>query len=232
MANEKDASEASTKLQDIIYKLEVDAAGIASLAEWKGTKLEETAIGLLPTARSVVVLAMEIYREILDHASIGKRIDDVPTGDLLVSNVEYIKSQLTKAAFEVAKASHRIGLKALPLASGLSWNRRLLMAVFSYRHAAQAAGLGNIGRHSLLITPDFGPRVRLSCCLTEVVLKPTTTKTIYECGGCHICIENCPAGALANPQGNEPYHINKFACQLYAAGHFCSECVRLCPAGR
>ena len=48
-----------TALADFISKLDVDAVGIVSLAEWKGTKLEETALRLLPQAHSVVVLAME-----------------------------------------------------------------------------------------------------------------------------------------------------------------------------
>jgi len=233
MSNKKETSTATTELQNLISKLEVDAVGIASLDEWKGTKLEETALRLLPEARSVVVVAMEVYREILDHASVGKKVDGAPMRDLLERHAEFLAGQLIKAVYDVAKATHRMELKALPLpAIGCPLDRRFLKAVFSYKHAAQAAGLGTISRHSLLITTDFGPRVRLSCCLTEAVLKPTTTKIIYECGGCHICIENCPAGALANPQGDEPYRINKFACSSFRAISGCSECMRLCPAGR
>ena len=50
--------------QDLIPELDVNAVGVVSLAEWKGTKLEETALKLLPQAHSVVVLAMEIYPEV------------------------------------------------------------------------------------------------------------------------------------------------------------------------
>ncbi len=233
MAKEKDASGASTKLQDLIFKLEVDAVGIASLDEWRGTKLEETALRLLPTARSIVVLAMEVYREILEQVALNKKIECALMSDLYNSHVEFIHSRVTEAVYDVAKASHGMGMRALPLpARGLPVNERLLTAVFSYKHAAQAAGLGNIGRHSLLITPKFGPRVRLAGCLTEAVLQPTTAKEIQECGDCHICIDNCPVGALATPQGDEPYHINKFACRSFTAGagYLCSECLRLCPA--
>lgn len=230
---EKDAKQASVDLQGFISRLEVDTVGIASLDDWKGTKLEETALKLLPSARSVVVLAMEVFPEILEHLSIGKRIDHAPMRDLLQSHAEYLNSRLTKAAYDVAKALHRTRLKAFPLAArGLPLDFRRFTSVFSYKHAAQAAGMGNIGRHSLLITPDFGPRVRLSGCLTEAVLKPTTPGKLWECGQCHICIDNCPAGALENPQGDEPYRINKFACNAFRAGDYCSECLRLCPASR
>ena len=223
-----------TALQDLIPKLEVDAVGIASLAEWKGTKLEETALRLLPQARSVVIFAMEIYPEILDLTSPGRMMGTASTHDVLARNADFLSGRLTKAAYDVTKAFRDSGLKALPLpALGCPQDTRFLEAVFSYKHAGQAAGLGKIGWHSLLITPGFGPRVRLSCCLTEAELEPTNTNMTIECDSCGICLDNCPAGALSNPQASEQYAINKFACSsFYNASGGCAECMRLCPAGR
>ena len=234
MINEKDISKVSTELQDRISKLEVDAVGIASLDEWKDTKLEETALRLLPEARSVVVLAMEIYPEILALTSPERITGAASLNDLLVSNAGYLSGRLTRAAYDVAKASHSLGLKTLPLpAAGCPLDTRFLEAVFSYKHAAQAAGLGRIGHSSLLITPDFGPRVRLSSCLTEAVLEPKKIELVDECQECSICIDNCPAGALSEPQGDEPYAINKFACSSFrSASGGCSDCIRVCPAGQ
>jgi len=77
--------------------------------------------------------------------------------------MDFINGRLTKAAYDVAKVSRRNGLKSLPLsAAGCPTDAIFLQAVFSYKHAAQAAGLGYVGRSSLLVTPDFGPRVRLA----------------------------------------------------------------------
>jgi len=221
-------------LQDLLSKLDVDAVGVASLAEWKGTKLGESALRLLPEARSVVVLAMEIYPEILAHASPGKIMGTASMGDLLARNTDFLSSRLTKAAYDVAKASRSAGLKALPLpATGCPLDERFLEAVFSYKHAGQIAGLGKMGWHSLLITPDFGPRVRLSCCLTEAELEPTKTESTLQCESCGICLDNCPAGALAKPQAGELYTINKFACCSFRnASGGCAECMRVCPEGR
>ena len=225
----------STILPDLISQLDVDAVGVASLAEWKGTKLEEKALRLLPQARSVLVLAMEIYPEILDLTSPGRMMGAASTNDLLGRNAEFIAGRLTKAAYDVAKAFRSSGLKALPLpASGCPLDTRFLKAIFSYKHAGQAAELGKIGWHSLLITRDFGPRVRLSCCLTEAILEPTNAEIMtVECDSCGICVEKCPAGALTIPQDGEPYAINKFACcSFQGASGGCSECMRLCPMGR
>lgn len=225
---------ASNALETFIAKLDVDARGIISIAAWKGTRLEQTALALLPKARSVVVFAMEVYREIVDLALPGKTMGVASMNDLLDANADFLAARLTRAAYDTARASHELGLKALPLpAKGCPFDARFLQAVFSYKHAAQAAGLGNIGKHSLLVTPAFGPRVRLSCCLTEALLEPTMGGTPWKCAGCDICIENCPAGALAEPQPGEPYSMNKFACFSFrSASGGCAECMRLCPAGR
>jgi len=235
MSSERKTATENSALRKLISELEVDAVGIASLAEWKGTRLEEIALRLLPETRSVVVFAMEIYSEILDLTSPERITGAASLYDLLVRDADYLSGRLTKAAYDVAKASHRIGLKALPLpARGCPLDGRFLEAVFSYKHAAQATGLGRIGWNSLLITPGFGPRVRLSCCLTEAELEPTAAvNETFECDSCRICLGNCPAGALAEPQAGEQYLINKFACSSFRnASGGCAECMRICPAGR
>ena len=88
--NKEDVSKASAELQGFITRLDVDAVGIASVDEWKGTKLEETALKLLPTARSVVVMAMEIYPEIIDHARPGRTMGKASLNDLLNRNADFL----------------------------------------------------------------------------------------------------------------------------------------------
>ena len=231
----KQVSDITTNsLRDSVSKLDVDSVGICNLAQWKGTRLEETALRLLPDTRSVVVFAMEIYPEILDLSSPERITGAASTSDLLDRNADFLNSHLTKATYDMAKVSHKFGLKALPLpAFGCPQDTRFVEAVFSYKHAGQCAGLGKIGWHSLLITPNFGSRVRLSCCLIEAELEPTSSKNTVECDGCGICLENCPAGALSMPQDRELYSINKFACSAFRnASGGCSECMRSCPLVR
>ena len=233
MTNESKMTIENATLSDLIPKLDVDIVGVASIADWKGTKLEENTLKLLPEARSVVVFAMGIYPEILDLVSPGKTMGVASLNDFLDRHADFLNGRLTKAAYDLAKASHSMGLKVLPLpAVGCPLDTRFLEAVFSYKHAGQAAGLGKIGWHSLLLTPDFGPRVRLSCCLTEAALAPTKTEMTIECDSCGICLNNCPANAFDKPQRDESYRINKFACSAFRSmSGGCSECMRVCPAG-
>ncbi len=234
MADSHEINTRSSLLKELESELDVDTVGVAALGDWKGTKLEETALRLLPQAKSVVVLAMEIYPEVLDLTSPERVTGAASTNDLYAQHANYINGRLSKAAYDVAKTFRQSGLKSLPLsAAGCPYDARFQEAAFSFKHAAEAAGLGKLGWHSLLITPDFGSRVRLACCLTEAELESTGADFNNECASCGICLEICPAKALLEPETNQPYAINKYACCSFcSAAGGCSECMKLCPRGR
>ena len=114
MASERKAS-SSVELRKMLSEVEVDVVGVARLADWTRTKLEDTALRLLPEARSVVVFAMEIYSEVLDLTT-GERVTGAASmNDLLERHQEYFAGRLTKAAYDISKASRKLGFKALPL---------------------------------------------------------------------------------------------------------------------
>ncbi len=234
MASQQKRNEKEMLFEDLKSRLDADIVGVANLSDWKGTRLEEMALRLLPQSKSVVVLAMEVYPEILDLTSPERITGAASANDLYAQNTNYINGRLSKAAYDVAKTFRQSGKKSLPLpADGCPLDSRFQEAVFSYKHAGQAGGLGKIGWHSLLITPGFGPRVRLACCLTEAELEPVSLDYDTECVGCGICLEICPAKAIAEPKAEEQYTINKYACCSYrSAAGGCSECMKLCPRGR
>lgn len=227
----KSTNKASAGVQELLPKLDVDMVGVARLSDLKGTRLEEQALKLLPSARSIVVVAAEVYPEFLDLTTPEMVMGTANLNNLLSHHTDYLAGRLNRAAYEVARASRKAGLRALPLPSrNVPTDRRTLESIISYRHAAEAAGLGQIGMSSLLVTLKYGPRVRLGLCLTEASLKSTTRDTSGTCRDCNICVSKCPAHALDWPEDGERYAINKFACREYleAAGG-CSECMKQCP---
>jgi epoxyqueuosine reductase QueG len=234
MAAREKANTQKISLNELKLGLEADMVGVAALSDWKGTRLEETALRLLPQAKSVLVLAMEVYPEVLDLSSPERITGAASLSDLLAQHMDYVNGRLTESAYDIAKALHREGFRALPLpAAGCPMDGRFQEAVFSYKHAGEAAGLGRIGWHSLLITPSLGPRAKLACCLTEAELEPTNGEFSTECESCGICLEICPAKALYEPKAGEPYFINKYACcSFYSAAGGCAECMKACPRGR
>ena len=66
------------------------------------------------------------------------------------------------------------------------------------KDAAVMAGLGCIGRNNLLITPQFGPRVRLRAVILSAALPPTGPSTFDPCKECDApCLAHCPQKAFA-----------------------------------
>lgn len=222
---------ASAEVQETISAQDVDMVGIASLDNLKGTKLEESVLRLLPTARSMVVVAMEVYPEILDLTSPEQTMGAASLNEIRNNHVDYIRGKMNLAVNAIGRTSRRAGLKAIPLpARGPAVDARFLEAVISYKHAAEAAGIGHIGMSSLVVTPKYGPRVNLAMCLTEAVLESSPVEEKGICRYCNICVSKCPSKALGWPKDDERYVINKFACMTYnnAAGG-CGECMKQCP---
>lgn len=220
-----------SKIQELLGRLEVDLVGVATLKDVSGTPLEEQSQKLLPEVQSIVVLAMEIYPEFLDLTTPQKTMGEANLNDLYSTHTEYLNGRMNRAAYEIANAAHAAGYKALPLPSKNSpSDRRTMQGAISYKHAAAAAGLGKTGMSSLLLTPEYGPRVRIALVLTEARLQSTTNDEPRVCRYCNACVLKCPAKALGFPKNGEAYVINQFACNTYeqAAGG-CSECMRVCP---
>ncbi len=179
------------------------------------------------------VLAREVYAEVLAHTTPTKVVGEAALRDILAPHMAHLDGRLTSAIYKLCDALHAQHYRALPLPSdGCPVDPRYQSAVFSFKQAAQAAGLGVMGKSSLLITPEFGPRARLACVLTEAKLSPTAGSRENPCLHCDACLEACPVGAIAQPSEGEAYNVNRFACCAFRAGSgACSECMKVCPVG-
>ncbi len=64
---------------------------------------------------------------------------------------------------------------------------------------AVEAGVGRIGRHSLLIVPRLGSFVVLGVIVTDIALDPDPPLRILDpCGSCRACIDACPISAIGD----------------------------------
>ncbi len=96
------------------------------------------------------------------------------------------------------------------------------------RLVAQRAGAGVVGRSGLLITPQFGPRVRMTALVSDARLRSRRKPPESPCRGCRRCVSACPRGVL------EGFRAEECAAQLMREGWVvlrCSACVDACPAG-
>jgi len=100
-----------------------------------------------------------------------------------------------------------------------------------YPKLAQEAGLGWKGRHGLIITPESGPRTRLSAIYTGIENLPITDSDQHAwiprfCAKCGSCIRSCPEKAILEKpierEGGTVTHIVKDKC----VG--CTVCMKAC----
>lgn len=231
------ATDATAGLDNLLKGLKVDKIGIANLDDWKDAPLWHKAQKLLPGAKSVIVLAMELFQETVAQITSKAVVGDLALRDLYLANGDVICGHLNWEAYKMVKSLHALGYKGLSLPDGghSPTDGRFLESPLSYKHAAEAVGLGILGWHSLLITPEYGPRVRLTCILTNAPLAASDPLNMespcLKCGGA--CVKICPARAISKPQAGEAYRIDKYACSTYyAASGMCAECLRVCPAGK
>ena len=118
-----------------------------------------------------------------------------------------------------------------------------LKAPLGQKSAAVLAGLGWIGKSSLLCTPTHGPRVRLGALFTDARLKPDTPFMVNHCGECRICQDACPIGAVTGEEvsykGLIGFRIDRERCLAYICRNesllgrkeFCGLCLKECPFG-
>ncbi len=208
--------------------------GVAELSDATGTPLHDAALALLPGARAIVVLGAELFPEVLRLVEPARMMGEAAARDLYTSHAEFLTGRLNRALYGLARVLRTEGYRTIPLPSqGTPVDARFQRGILSFKHAAEYAGLGRIGRSSLLLTKEFGPRVRLACLLTDAPL-PSTRRAIPDaCADCAgSCISRCPAGALAEPIDGQRYVINKYACAAFRAGAgACSSCVSECARG-
>lgn len=139
---------------------------------------------------------------------------------------------LDKIALFVVDTIQRKGYRALaiPASQTIDWKHQ--RGHLSHKLVAEEAGVGWIGRNNLLITPQWGARIRLVSIITDFPLM-VDKKLNKGCGDCQKCLEVCPAGAIKEKK-EEFNHLTCFE-QLkkfkkeYNIGHtICGICVKAC----
>ncbi len=171
--------------------------------------------GLLPNNYSDFRYGISIGKK-LDNKIINKLIDG-PTIEYL-DHYNNVNKQLAELTAKIQKDLLRNNIYSMPIiptiSVGSKQNEKYLKSLsydISHKMVATRAGLGWIGKTDLLITKEFGPRLRLVTILLKqdpgCNIKPIEKS---KCGDCNICVLKCPAKAANGLKWNITIHRDEF----------------------
>jgi len=218
------------KMKEFVLSKDADLVGIASVSRFDGAPDGHKPEDILPDAKTVIVCAKRFPNSVVMEGP-ATSYQDMMT---------ILDNQLDLIAYEMAIYIEKQGGVAIPVPSDepyYDWDPDKIhgRGDLSHKHAAQAAGLGRLGKNSLLITPEFGNRVHLVSVVTNLNLQPDPLVEDELCPSkCIICIESCPVKAIADEE-----QVNQRVCRSHsfvklAKGQIiesCRECRKVCPIG-
>lgn len=138
-------------------------------------------------------------------------------------------AEVLKGVTQLAEYLHSLGYKAF---AGSGYAARGQVVAY-----AVAAGLGQLGRNGLLLTPHSGPRSRIALLQTNAPLlidPPVDYGVTALCDACMVCVRRCPASAIPRQRklhrGVDKAKINAERCLPVVSQVFgCAICMKVCP---
>jgi epoxyqueuosine reductase len=219
----------------------IDFFGIADLSSAHDAISAQGGAGIARYPRAVSI-GIKLLNTIVDRLS--TKPDRIVAELYRYHCYEIVNDILDKTAFRISSLLQAKGHAALPVPAAphaVDLNR--LCGMFSSKMAAHLAGLGWIGKNSLLITPEVGPRARWASVLMDAELTPTGSPLDSRCGECRDCIDICPVHAFTGkhfiPGESRDERFAAHQCDEYMramkekTGHrICGLCMKVCPYGK
>ena len=176
------------------------AAGHHGGMDWMATRKDERADPrtLWQGAKSVIMLGLNYGPErdpleILQHKELGA-ISAYAQGD---DYHDLVKKKLKAVAGEIFR-KHGAEVKVF-----------VDTAPVMEKPMAQKAGIGWQGKHTNLVSREFGSWLFLGSIFTSLELEPDAAEADH-CGQCHACLDICPTEAFP-----EPYKLDARRCISY-----------------
>ena len=189
---------------------------------------------IYPEAKTVVVIGLPIQLPIVETAP------SIYYHELY----ETVNALLDQKAYEIANFLTLKGYPSIYLPrDGYKDINAILKnpyAFFSHKHAAYLAGLGSFGQSNVVLTREYGPRVRFTSIFTTANIKPDPIISEELCTRCMQCAVNCPVEAISTEITGEefPKPVDKIACAKHSKElrkeykSPCGICIKHCPVGK
>jgi epoxyqueuosine reductase len=208
-------------------RLGADLCGIAPVERFSAAPAGFHPRDIDPGARSVVIFAAHMPMSCLRAKT------NVPY--TLMRN--HLLAKMDLIAMGLVEALEAGGIAGVPIPSSDPYDdwdaaRRHGRGILSLKHAAVLAGLGIMGKNTLLVNDLFGNMIWLGAVLVDAPLEADPLADYVGCpAGCRICLDRCPQKAL------DGLTIDQSRCRAHSfvfteGGEMvirCNVCRTVCP---
>lgn len=217
----------AAEIKSLAGALGADLCGIAAAEQFAGAPAGFHPADVLPGAKAVVVVAVRFPAGPLDAATTAPY--------MLVHN--RLSARVDDLTCALAAHIEKRGATAVPVPATApydSWDaaERRGQGIISLKHAAVRAGLGKLGKNTLLVNERLGNLLLLGAVLTDAGL-PSDPPAAYDVcpPGCRLCLDSCPAqamdGVTVAQKKCRPRSIR--ASEGGGALYACNTCRKICP---
>jgi len=165
-------------------------------------------------------------------------VDSLPRDKLFLA----MKGEVDKKSREVYAIAGELldswGYRYTRISSGLPAGKLPnLCEVLPQKTVATLAGLGWIGKSTLLVSAEYGPRLRLGALLTDGPFQTDNPVINSNCDDCNYCVDACPAGAIKGSNWSRGLEraelLDVGLCyEYFRQTNLCGLCLKACPIGR
>ncbi len=182
----------------VLTEARMDKVGIAPIERFNESPEGMHPTDFLPGCKSVIAFCTRLPDGAIDstYRTFEDNYYDVHGIYGAYGYVGAPNYNLMWANYKISRFVEKVtGCTAMPETAGPTHGAKMM----SMRHCAFAAGLGEFGWSSIMLTPEFGPRNRFGAVLTTAELTPDPMYNgpkLCEPDKCHICEKMCPTGAI------------------------------------
>jgi len=206
-----------------------DICGFADIGRFTDAPEGFSPADLFPACQSVIVIGLALPIGLM---KVSPRLVYHYFNETVTNGT--IDGMLLRLAREMER---RFGCEAVPVPCDSPyeyWDAENMegRGLISMKHAAVRAGLGTLGKNTLLLNREFGNRMNLGVLLTDLVLPPDPLAESVCIRGCTKCVDSCPSGAIQNGGVVQKLCRQYAYTQKTARGYTtteCNVCRSVCP---
>jgi len=217
----------SRTIKNRIIQYGADICGVAPVARFADAPKGFHPCDIYPDCRAVVVFASHFPLSTLQAKT---NAPYTLVRNKMVDKVDWI-------SFCVSGELETEGVVSVPIPSAEPYEywdagRNHGRGILSLKHAGFLAGLGVLGKNTLLINEKFGNMIWLGAILVSIDLEPDPIATYEACiSGCTLCMDSCPQHALDGITIDQKLCRERSNSRTDGGGFVlsCNICRKVCP---